>query len=185
MSLTTPPQFHPSLDVAAVAATDASLSRTATAADLPAIEALHDLAFGPGALTRAAYRVREGCPPLSPWCRVMCHGPALIAAIRYTKIRIGGHGQALLLGPLAVAPACANQGHGRRLLADSLDHARSTGITLVVLVGDPPYYARFGFQPVAHGRLLWPGPVDPQRVLMLELQAGCFTALHGKIVGTD
>lgn len=135
-------------------------------ADLDALEALHDMAFGPGALTRAAYRVREGQPPYTPFCRVLYRGDELVAAIRYTRIVIGGEPGALMLGPLAVGPAYANQGHGRRLIAESLEIVERAGVPLVLLVGDVPYYARFGFKPVPMGRITMPAPVDPARLLV-------------------
>ncbi|MEQ1648274.1 MAG: N-acetyltransferase, partial [Hyphomicrobiaceae bacterium] len=123
-------------------------SRAMAIADLGIVAALHDDVFGPGALTRAAYRVREGHGPLSPYCRVLCDGGTVIAAIKYTAITIGGRADALMLGPLMVAGRYGSQGHGRRLISESLKAARDGGIKLVLLVGDAPYYARFGFQPV-------------------------------------
>ena len=54
---------------------------------------------------------------LSPFCRVCRIDGQLAAAVRFTPILIGGRGGALLLGPLAVDPAFANQGHGRGLVA--------------------------------------------------------------------
>lgn len=156
-------------------------SRPVRASDWPAIEALHDVAFGPGALTRAAYRAREEQPRISPFCRTVYRAETIVAAIRYTPIRIGGTSGPLLLGPLAVAPAFANQGHGRRLLAESLEVARATGIELVLLVGDPPYYARFGFVRAPAGRFIMPGPVDPSRILFLEMNGGI--DLKGRFTG--
>ncbi len=155
----------------AVASAADFVSRQMAVADLPAVEALHDLAFGPGALTRTAYRVREGQPPFTPFCRVLYRGDLLVAAIRYTAILIGGRPGALLLGPLAVSPAFANQGHGRRLIAESLEAAEQAGIALVLLVGDPRYYARFGFASVPAGQITMPGPADPARILARVLDA--------------
>jgi predicted N-acetyltransferase YhbS len=171
----------PLAESVSVAPPAAWVSRVAVLSDLPAIEALHDQVFGPGALTRSAYRVREGQPPLSPYCRVLWHGDGLVSALRFTAIRIGGRGDALMLGPLAVAPAFANQGHGRRLVAEGLDAARTAGLRLVFLVGDPPYYARFGFKPVARGRIRMPGPVDPARLLVAELVAGAAEHYSGLV----
>ena len=166
-----------------VVSTAQDVSRAATTADLAAIEVLHDLVFGPGALTRSAYRVREGQPRVTPFCRVLHRNCALVSAIRFTAIRIGGEGQALMLGPLAVAPDFANQGHGRRLIAESLDAARSAGIAAILLVGDPPYYARFGFQRVPPGRIQMPGPVDPARLLIAELTEGAASRYQGRLTG--
>ena len=151
--------------------------RSVRADDLPAIEALHDVAFGPGALTRAAYRVRERQPPFSAFCRVLYDGATLVASIRFTPVLIGGRGNALLLGPLAVAPAYANKGHGRRLIAEGIAAASAGGIGMIVLVGDPPYYQRFGFKPAVGDRIELPGPFDPARLLVLPLTSGVLNPL--------
>ena len=160
-------------------------SRAVVGADLSAIEAMHDSVFGPGALTRTAYRVREGQPGFTPYCRVVLHDGAVIAAIRFTAIRAGAERGALLLGPLVVAAAFANQGHGRRLIAEGLAAAKAAGIVLVLLVGDPPYYARYGFRPVAPGRIQMPGPVDLARLLMAELAPGAAAKFEGRIAGAS
>ncbi len=158
-------------------------SRAVRAEDLPAMEALHDAVFGPGALTRTAYRVREGQPRFTPHCRVLFDGPTLVAAIRFTAIRIGGVAGALMLGPLGVSSAYANQGHGRRLLVEGMASAREAGVIAVLLVGDPPYYARFGFNRVAPGRIEMPGPVDPARLLLSDLVPDAATRLKGRVSG--
>lgn len=63
----------------------------------------------------------------------------------------------------------------------SLDAARDAGHGLVLLVGDADYYARVGFAPVPRGRVLMPGPVDPDRLLYCELQPGAFDHAQGKM----
>ena len=52
---------------------------------------------------------------------------------------------ALLLGPVAVHPTRQGEGLGALLIAESLARARELGWTRVILVGDEPYYRRFGF----------------------------------------
>lgn len=158
-------------------------SRTVTAADLEAVETLHDAVFGPGALTRTAYRVREAQPRSTPHCRVLFDGKVLVAAIRFTAIRIGGVDGALMLGPLGVAAAYANQGHGRRLIVEGLASARAGGLAAALLVGDPPYYARFGFSRVPPGRIEMPGPVDAARLLLAELTPGSGVHFKGRVTG--
>jgi len=154
-------------------------SRHATPADLPAISELHARVFGPGRFARSAYRVREGTPGVSPFCRLALIGSEIIAALRLTPVTIGGKGGALLLGPLAVAPAFAGQGYGKRLVAEALEDARGHGVRLVVLVGDEPYYGRFGFKRVPPGRIVLPGPADPARILAAELQPGALGEYAG------
>ena len=156
-------------------------NRPLTPADFPAVSRLHAKVFGPGRFTRTAYRVREGAPALSPYCRAALLGDRLVAAVCFTPISIGRVGGALLLGPLAVDPDLAGQGFGRRLIAEAMDAAKADGVKLVVLVGDEPYYGRFGFHPVPPGQITLPGPVDPRRLLAAELQTGALPAFSGVI----
>ena len=152
-----------------------------TPTDYTGIGALHDTVFGPGALTRTAYRIREGLAHHSPYCRLAGHGPRLIGFIRFAPIQIGGQGRALMLGPLAVHADYANQGHARRLIGEGLEAARADGIALVILVGDRPYYGRLGFVPVPPGQITMPGPVDPARLLAYELQPGALARFAGAV----
>lgn len=153
--------------------------------DLPAVFALHKAAFGPGRYARTAFRVREGTPLISPHCRAGILGKDLVAALRFTKITIGGAPGALLLGPVAIAPAVAGKGYGRAVIARALDEAREAGVRLVVLVGDVPYYARFGFVPVPPGQITLPGPVNPARLLALELEPGALAGYRGAVVAAN
>jgi predicted N-acetyltransferase YhbS len=147
--------------------------------DLPQILDLHARVFGPGRFARTAYRLREGTAAISAYCLLARRGGVLIAAIRFTPITIGGERGALLLGPLAVEPDYAGQGYGKRLVATGIDNARNKGVPLVVLVGDEPYYGRFGFRPVAPGHIVLPGPVDPRRLLAAELAPGALSRFRG------
>ena len=99
-----------------------------------------------------------------------------------TPIAIGGT-PALLLGPLIVEPVFRSQGIGEALVKRSLEAAKAAGWKLVILVGDEPYYARMGFQPVPPGRIALPGPVDPARLLYCELEPGALEAAHGEARG--
>jgi predicted N-acetyltransferase YhbS len=158
------------------------LIRPARPEDHAAIADLHARAMGPGRFARTAYRVREAAAEgFSPFCRVSLLGDRLIAAVRFTAVRIGGRDGALLLGPLAVAPDLANRGHGRGLAASALEDARAAGIALVVLVGDEPYYARLGFRRIPRGQILLPGPVDPDRLLAVELRPGALQEYAGAL----
>jgi predicted N-acetyltransferase YhbS len=105
----------------------------------------------------------------------------LVATVRFTAVLIGGKAGALLLGPLAVDPDFANQGYGRGLVGEALEAARAAGIRLVVLVGDEPYYARLGFRRVPRGRITLPGPVDPDRLLAVELAEGSLADYSGLV----
>jgi predicted N-acetyltransferase YhbS len=106
---------------------------------------------------------------------------SIIAAVRFTPIRVAGKGSALLLGPLAVDPAFANRGHGRRMVGEALEAARAAGISLVVLVGDEPYYGRLGFRKIPPGQITLPGPVDPNRLLAVELAPDSLATYAGRV----
>jgi predicted N-acetyltransferase YhbS len=154
--------------------------RPARPEDRAAIAALDARAMGPGRFARTAYRVREkAAGDFSPFCRVSLLGDRLIAAVRFTPVCIGSKDGALLLGPLAVAPDLANRGYGRGLAASALADARAAGVALVVLVGDEPYYARLGFRRIPRGRIILPGPVDPDRLLAAELRPGALQDYSG------
>jgi predicted N-acetyltransferase YhbS len=156
--------------------------RPASPDDSAEIAALHERAMGPGRFARTAYRVREGAArAFSPFCRVCLIDGRLVAAVRFTEVAIGGRDGALLLGPLAVDPAFANQGHGRGLAAGAMEDARAAGIALVVLVGDEAYYARLGFRRVPRGQIALPGPVDPDRLLAAELVPGALAGYSGLV----
>jgi predicted N-acetyltransferase YhbS len=160
------------------------ISRPVTSADYAELQTLHDRVFGPGAYTRTAYRLREGMPQQSPFCRVVARMPgAIIASIRFTPITIGGTAGALLLGPLAVDAAFANQGYGRRLIGEGLEAARIADIALVLLVGDASYYAKLSFESVATGAIKLPGPFDPRRLLAAHLDEARSRAMGGLVQG--
>lgn len=159
----------------------AIVTRPAVEHDTSAILALQTRVFGPGRFARTAYRVREGQPPLSRFCRVADNGGRLIASVRITEVTIGGTPGAALLGPVAVDPDFRGQGYGRKLVAEALDELKSGGINLVVLVGDEPYYGRFGFKPAAPGSIVFPGPVNPARILVAELRDGARDNYRGLV----
>jgi predicted N-acetyltransferase YhbS len=158
------------------------VNRPVTTADGPAIAALHARVFGPGRFVRTAYRIREGHgAEFSPCCLLAHLDGALVAAIRFTPITIGGVGHALMLGPLAVETVHAGKGYGKQLVAEGLAKARNAGIRLVVLVGDTNYYERFGFVPVPPGQISLPGPADPRRILAAELAPGALADYRGLV----
>jgi predicted N-acetyltransferase YhbS len=159
----------------------AIVTRPAASRDLDAILALQAYVFGPGRFARSAYRVREGQPLLSRFCRVADDNGRLIASIRMTEVMIGGTSNATLLGPLAVDPNFRDQGYGRKLVAEAVEEMRASGVALVVLVGDEPYYARFGFKSVPPGQIVFPGPVNPTRILAAELQPGALANFRGLV----
>ena len=99
-----------------------------------------------------------------------------------TEITIGGRPGAALLGPVAVDPDHRGIGLGTKLMSEAVATARAGGTSLVVLVGDDPYYGRFGFKVVPAGQIVFPGPVNPARLLAQELKDGALAEFRGLIV---
>jgi len=154
----------------------------ATDDDAEPIERLNERVFGPGRFARAAYRIRETTPADPGLSFVARVGTLLVGASAMTPIEIGG-APALLLGPLIVEPVFRSQGIGEALVKRSLAAAKAAGWKLVVLVGDEPYYARMGFQRAPAGRIILPGPVNPERLLYCELEPGALEAAKGEARG--
>jgi predicted N-acetyltransferase YhbS len=149
--------------------------------DADAILHLHERAFGPGRFARTAFRLREGVPERLDLSFAALVGTLLVGSVRMSPILAGGE-RALALGPLAVEPAFEGRGIGAALMTRALEAARADGHGLVLLVGDEPYYARFGFAPVPKGRLDMPGPVDPARLLVAELVPGALERAAGRVL---
>jgi len=149
-------------------------------ADAPAIEDLLDHCFGPGRFAKTAYRFREGVAPIESLSLVAREGRDVCGSIRFWPILIG-KSRGLLLGPLAVDPARRGQGIGIGLMMMGLTRARQAGFPWVMLVGDEPYYARVGFRQAPPGRFTLPGPVDPKRLLIRELEPASLSTLSGPV----
>ncbi|MEM7743439.1 MAG: N-acetyltransferase [Pseudomonadota bacterium] len=146
-------------------------------------EWLLDLAFAPGRGALSSYQLRHGIDPISDLCTVARDEYDVLAGcIRYWPVRIGERGDAaLLLGPIAVHPTRQGEGLGALLIQGTLPLARELGWTRVLLVGDAPYYARFGFSRAHAARLEFPQPYNPDRLLGHELVAGAFEDCFGLV----
>ena len=152
-----------------------------TTDDALALSQLSAKAFGPGRFSRSAYRVREGVPPVPALSLTGWLDGRLIGGVRFTAVRIGDNEGAALLGPLLVDPRVRGQGYGKALVSEGLVRAREAGFGLVLLVGDVPYYGRFGFAAVPPGQIVLPGPVDPARLLVAEMTPGALEGVAGQI----
>jgi predicted N-acetyltransferase YhbS len=156
------------------------LIRTEQPIDSESIERLHERAFGPGRFARTASRLREGASHLLDLSFTAMVGTLLVGSVRMTPVK-AGEVPALMLGPLTVEPAFESRGIGAALMRRSLDAAKAKGHTLVLLVGDEPYYSRFGFKRIPPQQLQLPGPVNPARFLALELVEGAMASVKGLV----
>lgn len=148
--------------------------------DASVIEEIAAEAFGPGRFTRAAERVREMAGLDPSLCFVAAIEDEIIGSVRMTPILVG-ETPSLMLGPLAVRPPYKGRGAGKALMLMAAEAARQKGETSIVLVGDPPYYGPLGYRPIPEGQVIMPGPVDPRRLLVLDLRPGEAPALRGRV----
>lgn len=151
-----------------------------SARDAQAIERLHARTFGPGRYVLSAYRLREHVDHRLDLSFTAHIGTLLVGSVRQLPVLVGKT-PALLLGPLTVEPPFRAHGIGKKLLERAIADARRAGVRLIVLVGDEPYYARVGFKRIPKGTVTMPGPVDPGRLLVLELEEGAFAGVSGSI----
>lgn len=149
-----------------------------TEADTWEVEALYDLCFAPGRTALSSYRLRDGVPKVAELCLVLREHGVLAAAIRFWPVRVAS-APALLLGPVAVHPTRQGEGLGGYLIHESLAEARRLGWQRVMLVGDAPYYGRFGFRRLEG--VVMPPPTNPDRVLGFELTAGAWAGIAGEV----
>ncbi len=143
------------------------------------VEALYDLCFAPGREALSSYRLRDGVEPVAGLSLTARDAEGILAgAIRYWPVKIGAV-QALLLGPVAVHPTHQGEGLGGLLIEDSLQRAQPLGWERVMLVGDAPYYRRFGFEKLED--LVMPPPTNPERVLGRALVDGAWDGVVGDV----
>ncbi len=146
------------------------------------VEALFDLAFAPGREALSSYRLREAVTPVADLARVMRSDDGTVAAaVRFWPVRVGTY-PALLLGPIAVHPIYQGEGLGAWLIEESLRPAAENW-DRVLLIGDQPYYGRFGFERLDN--VLMPPPTNPDRVLGRALRPGAWDGVAGKVTPWD
>ena len=151
--------------------------------DLDEVEYLYDLAFAPGRSALSSYRLRDGVDPIAELSLVARDKyDILAAAIRFWPVRIGQAGHsALLLGPVAVHPTRQGEGLGNLLISESLERAVALGWSRVILIGDEPYYRRYGFHRKSAENMQFPPPTNPERLLAKALIDGAFEGVSGLI----
>jgi predicted N-acetyltransferase YhbS len=139
------------------------------------VEALFDLCFAPGREALSSYRLRDGVPPVRDLCIVARDDLGILAgAIRFWPVRVGRH-EALLLGPVAVHPTRQGEGLGAALIREGLARAEAARWPRTMLVGDAPYYGRFGFRRLEGVEM--PPPTNPDRVLGI----GAWEGVTGRV----
>jgi len=143
------------------------------------VEALYDLCFAPGREALSSYRLREGVAPVKALCLVARDADDILAgAIRVWPVQVA-HWPVLLVGPVAVHPTRHGEGLGAYLIREVLDRARAAGWARAMLVGDVPYYGRFGFKRLRGVEM--PPPTNPERVLGIDLVPDAWGGVTGQV----
>jgi predicted N-acetyltransferase YhbS len=158
--------------------------RHETPFDVARREALLDEAFGESRFAKTAERLREERLPEDELSFVACADGRIIGTVRLWNITAGPGRPALLLGPLAVASDFRQCGIGADLMRHALEQARRRGHQSVLLVGDAPYYSRFGFTAEMTGALSLPGPYARDRLLAHELVPEALAGARGLVRAT-
>lgn len=159
-----------------------------TPGDVDEVEALYDLSFAPGRQALSSYQLRGGVAPVSELCLVARDDYwAVVGAIRFWPIEIAAEPPGasrwpgLLLGPVAVHPTRQGEGVGALLIFEALERAAAIGWSRVMLVGDEPYYGRFGFRRALARGVAFPAPTNPERVLARALSPGAMDGVAGRV----
>jgi len=158
--------------------------RQEKASDVAAREALLDIAYGPTRYTKSSAKLRADRLPADGLSLVATVRGRVVGTVRLWHVAAGRGRPALLLGPLAVHPAWRNRGIGAALTAQAVAAAKALGHGAVLLVGDAPYYGRFGFSADKTGALRMPGPYERHCLLACELVDGTLDGAHGIIHAT-
>jgi predicted N-acetyltransferase YhbS len=157
--------------------------RSARASDVAAREALLDASFGANRASRTCQRLRDGRAPAEGLALSVMRQGRLVGTVRLWHVSAGGK-PALMLGPIAVDASCRKLGIGAALMNHALASAKARGHGAVILLGDPAYYARFGFTAAKTAGLSLPGPFERERLLGLGLREGALDGASGLIVPT-
>jgi predicted N-acetyltransferase YhbS len=153
------------------------------AADVAAREDLLDRAMGPMRKKKSSEKLRRGRRPSDGLALVARDASGtILGTVRLWDVTLGEGGPAaLLLGPLAVEPALKSAGIGSSLMHHAVAEAARLGHGAILLVGDAPYYGRFGFSAAKTGSLAMPGPYERHRLLALELVEGTLDGARGTL----
>ncbi|MEM9707548.1 MAG: N-acetyltransferase [Pseudomonadota bacterium] len=143
------------------------------------VEVLFDTVFGPGRHALSSYRLRDQGEPVAGLARILKDDyGSVVGAVRFWPVLVGG-AETLLLGPIAVHPIHQGEGWGALLIEESLAAATKAGWARVLLVGDAPYYGRFGFLKLSEVEM--PPPTNPERVLGRALVRGAWDGVRGAV----
>lgn len=149
-----------------------------------AVDALNEEGFGRERFRKTVYRLRGDVPAVASLSLVaLDREEQVVGSLRFWPVLIGAWSiPALLLGPLVVSADMRGSGIGAALMNRGLGLATHEGHEIVLLVGDEPYYRRFGFKRSLARNISLPGPVDAARFLGRELVPGSLEGVTGMMM---
>lgn len=154
--------------------------RVETPADFSAISHVNRLAFGRDDEARLVQRLRDGA-----FARVSLVAEVdarVVGHVLFSNLPIATPASriaALALAPLAVLPEYQSRGIGSELVLRGLELCRQQGHAMVVVLGRPRFYCRFGFSAELAGQL--ESPYAGESFLALELTAGSLASITGRV----
>ena len=152
--------------------------------DIPAITELNRLAFGGETEVRLIEAVRASPVFIPELSLVAMEEGTLVGYILFSPVTIQGEGTetpALCLAPVAVLPGCQKQGIGSRLVEEGLRRCGELGHSIVIVVGWPSFYPRFGFTRARAKGLEAPFPVPDEAFMVRELIPGALAGVNGMV----
>jgi predicted N-acetyltransferase YhbS len=157
--------------------------RAEISSDVAPREALLNAGFGPARFRKTSEKLRAGRVPAFAFTAENDEGK-VIGTVRLWNIIAGSAGPSLLLGPLAVDASAQGQGLGAAIMNHAIAAAKAEGHDSILLVGDAPYYNRFGFTQGLARDLHLPGPVERARFLGLELTEQALDGAEGLVAAS-
>lgn len=155
------------------------------AADMEAIRAVNELAFGRANEARLVEAVRRSPGFVPELSLVAVDEERIVGHALFSRVTVEAEGETvdvLALGPIAVRPEFQRRGIGGALVRQGLERAAALGFRAVVLIGHPEYYPRFGFRSASLWGLKTAYPVPEEVFLALPLQEGGMDGLSGMVV---
>lgn len=107
----------------------------------------------------------------------------IVGHILLTKVTISNKGcKALALAPLSVLPRCQKKGIGTQLIQKAFERAKDLGYEAIVVLGDPHYYKRFGFEKASTWNIRAPFDVPDEFFMIKELDEGSLNYRQGTVI---
>jgi putative acetyltransferase len=153
--------------------------------DYEAISRVHRSAFGQENEARLVEELRKSKEFLPELSLVAVIDGEIVGHILFSPVIIQCRDRnvhALALAPMAVLPEFQRRGIGSQLVEKGLECCRTFGHQIVIVVGHPDYYPRFGFSSARMKGLEVPFPVPDEAFMVLELTQGALESGAGMVL---